>query len=112
MRSHCAGCEAKAQEIADLKREVGALKSWRRAQYLADTLQVRGTVARMLLRLYDAKGRPVTARVLDQDAGTPGYARIWISIMRQSIGKEAVCYTGGGYALSPVGLEMLTEILG
>jgi hypothetical protein len=116
MRNHCPGCEAKADEIADLKRELAALRSWNRTRLLVDTLKMRPTFARMLVVLYDAGGETVRREVLDTEARTLGYIRVWVSQMRAALGRDAIITVGDGYRsigyrLSAEGMEMVRDVL-
>ena len=66
MKPYCPGCEAKAEQIADLKRELAEMRNWNRTRLLVDTLKVRPTIARMLVRLYD--GDVITREALASHA--------------------------------------------
>jgi hypothetical protein len=109
MKSYCPGCEAKAEQIADLKRELSAFRASNRARLLGEQLHVSPTEADLLLRLYDARGVPIQARVLGDRLPTPENVKVWVSKLRRVVGIER---RDGGYRLIPASVVTLQEILG
>jgi hypothetical protein len=108
MKPYCPGCEAKAEQIADLKRELSAFRASNRARLLGEQLHVSPTEADLLLRLYDARGVPLQARLLGDRLPTPANVKVWVSKLRRVVGIEV---RDGGYRLTPSGARTVQDVL-
>lgn len=119
----CADLEAKLAERDD---ELAYLRSELALRVDADHIEavrrrfvVYPCVARMLIALYQARGRTVTPGQLDQaipekivDERGPFFIRALVFKARQALGPDAVeCVRGQGYRLTSSGMALVGAVV-
>lgn len=123
----CVRCEELQERVAYLESELGIqdtadiqdrlMRALRRPD--AKWTKANGA-ARLIARLYAAKGKPVTTLQLLE--ATPAKAiydernaeivKVWICFGRKTLGKDAIVTVWGfGYRLSDTGMAQVTAIL-
>jgi hypothetical protein len=100
------------EQVAYLQGLVRELRSGREEAEIQRLLFPSATVARLIVRLYEANGNVVCRSDLDSIPTTPGNLKIWIWQIRKALGPDSVVPVKGlGYRLTPAGLLAVREII-
>jgi len=121
----CAHCEEMKAEIEYLRSELGLSMAAHRVQKIRDLLpqgSSRGVIAKLLICLYQAKGKPLTRGQIfdavppysgeDDDRGY-NYISMLVCKAREHVGFDSIkTIWGGGYALTPKGMAWVARAVG
>jgi hypothetical protein len=114
----CPECHAAHARLRDLEQRLGISRRLGAIGAVADHFGCKATGARILLRLYQAGGKPVTGEALCRELSTTSYesmkATVWR--IRQEIGEGIIDSLttrgdGHGYWLTPKGLSRMLAAL-
>lgn len=119
----CDHCETLQEEIVYLQSELGLREGLDHVEAIRIAFHVPPAVARLILCLYRAKGKPVTylqaldtipARDADdEDDRNPHIVNVYVSRIRKAMGPGIVrTIWATGYQLTPAGLDVVGLALG
>lgn len=123
----CEHCEELKERIAWLESELGLQRDFDALKKIhgemkGSTPNPKWSVARMLLAMYAAKGRPMSrAQMLEaspprsrgEDDRAFSLTSVWVCKAREIFGREIIENVWGvGYRLTPVGMAKIAAILG
>lgn len=123
----CSRCEGLEERVAWLESELGIqrdLTDQHRIRKLIPQVhnRTRMQTSKVMLAMFRAKGRIMTAQQIMEavppkdgtdDERDPKIVSVWMHIIRQSLGKDAIeTMPGHGYCLSKVGMARVAEALG
>lgn len=114
----CPDCSAWKARVDELERRLGVSRRLSAIGAVMDRFDCNATQARLLLRLYEAGGRPVLAGALMEVMSTTSYdsLKTTISRMRVLVGQRFVESQVGlreeaGWWLSPAGMAQMMAAL-
>lgn len=107
------------EEVAYLRSELGAVQAGRAFTVLRDEFGLEPTAIRLLLALYEGKGRPMSSAAFER-AIPPTFvnkrrsnnARVHVCRIRKVIGKGGIATIGkDGWAITPAGTAAVDRAL-
>lgn len=112
----CAHCDDLEEELACLRRELGQMDDATAISRLSEALHIAPAPAKMLNRLYGAKGRSVShwviIEMLSPEVDQSKLPHVYASRLRKVLGEGSVINGWGvGYRLSPAAVDRVSEIL-
>lgn len=104
----CLHCEELEAEVYRLKRELGDVVDLTQTDIVRRRFRILPMEARLLMRLYEAKGRVVANGTIEDDVlgrmDGSNTIKVHVSRLRSALGKEAIENVPGvGYRLSALG---------
>lgn len=109
----CPHCAQTSAELAELRAAIGVAETRGAIPALRDAFGLSPTVARLVLKLYSAAGRPVEKHALDSllSVGVGSKTlKVHIWRIRQDIGADCIeTVPGYGYRLSKAGLDLIFQ---
>jgi len=104
-----------AAELAELREALGLAETSGAAFALREALGLSPTLARLILKLYSAAGRPVEKKALDavlSESVGPKCLKVHVWRIRQDQGADFIeTVTGYGYRLSSSGMVLVNQVI-